>query len=274
VGATAGVLLVGLVLGHMGFPNRPEAATFGFAIFIFSVGVQAGPSFFGALREDGRRFIALAAAVAGTAAILAAVLSRALDLEQGLGAGLLAGALTSTPTLAGAEDAVRIGIARLPEGMDAARATTNVSVGYAITYLFGTVGLIACIRFLPRILGIDLPAEARKIAEERGVEVRRRVVASAASLPVVRAYRVAEEAVGKTIEERRIARGRQVLPLRVRRGRELLDPVPFLEIEEGDIVSVVATVVEHRQAREQLGDEVLDPELIDFAIVTRVIVVS
>ena len=44
LGATAGVLVVGLVLGHLGFPDRPEAATFGFAIFIFSVGVQAGPS--------------------------------------------------------------------------------------------------------------------------------------------------------------------------------------------------------------------------------------
>ena len=38
VGTTAGVLLVGLVLGHLGFPDRPAAATFGFAIFIFSVG--------------------------------------------------------------------------------------------------------------------------------------------------------------------------------------------------------------------------------------------
>jgi len=32
VGATAGVLLVGLVLGHLGFPDRPEAATFGFGM--------------------------------------------------------------------------------------------------------------------------------------------------------------------------------------------------------------------------------------------------
>ncbi len=274
LGATAGVLLVGLVLGHLGFPDRPEAATFGFALFIFSVGVQAGPSFFGALREDGRRYVLLALVVAATAATLAVVLSRVLGLEHGLGAGLLAGALTSTPTLAGAQDAVRTGLARLPEGMDAARATTNVSVGYAITYLFGTVGLITCVRFLPRVLGIDLPAEARRIAQERGLGVRRRVVGSAAALPIVRAYRVSGEAVGQTIEQRRIALDRKLLPLRVRRGRELLDAEPSLEFEEGDVVSVVATVVEHRQAREQLGEEILDPELIDFAIVTREIVVS
>ena len=174
VGVTAGVLLVGLLLGHLGFPDQPGAATFGFSIFIFSVGVQAGPSFFGALREDGRRYILLALVVAGTAAILATVLSRILGLEQGFGAGLLAGALTSTPTLAGAQDAVTTGLARLPEGMDAARASRNVSVGYAITYLFGTVGLITCVRFLPGFLGIDLPAEARKIAQERGIGIRRR----------------------------------------------------------------------------------------------------
>lgn len=274
VGATAGVLLVGLVLGHLGFPNRPGAATFGFAIFIFSVGVQAGPSFFGALREDGRRYVLLALVVAGTAAILAAVLSRALGLEHGLGAGLLAGALTSTPTLAGAQDAVRTGLARLPEGMDAARASTNVSVGYAITYLFGTVGLITCVRFLPRFLGIDLPAEARRIAQERGIGIRRRVVGSAAALPIVRAYRVSEEAVGKTIEQRRIELDRRVLPLRLRRGSKILDADPSLEIEEGDVVSSIASVDDHRQARERLGEESLDPELIDFAIVTREIVLS
>ncbi len=274
VGVTAGVLLVGLLLGHLGFPDQPGAASFGFAIFIFSVGVQAGPSFFGALREDGRRYILLALVVAGTAAILATVLSRVLGLEHGFGAGLLAGALTSTPTLAGAQDAVTSGLARLPEGMDAARASRNVSVGYAITYLFGTVGTITCVRFLPGFLGIDLPAEARRIAQERGIGIRRRVVGSAAALPIVRAYRVGEEAVGKTLEQRCLELERKVLPLRVRRGREILDADPSLEIEEGDIVSSIASVVEHRQARERLGDEILDPELIDFAIVTREIVVS
>jgi len=54
IGATTGVLLVGLLLGHLGLPGNSEASNFGFSLFIFSVGLQAGPSFFSALAEDGR----------------------------------------------------------------------------------------------------------------------------------------------------------------------------------------------------------------------------
>ena len=48
-------------------------------------------------------------------------------------AGLLVGALTSTPTLAGAQDAVTSGLAELPEGMSTAQASTNISIAYATT---------------------------------------------------------------------------------------------------------------------------------------------
>ena len=65
----------------------------------------------------------------------------------GFKAGLLAGALPSTPTLAGAQDAVRSGLAVLPTGLTADQALENISVGYAITYLFGTVCMILAVRF-------------------------------------------------------------------------------------------------------------------------------
>ena len=117
-------------------------------------------------------------------------------------------------------------------------------------------------RFLPRALGIDLPAEARKIAQERGIGIRKRTVGSAATLPIVRAYRVSDEMANKTIEQARIELDRKVLPLRVRRGREILDAEPSLELQSGDVISVIASVEEHRGTREGVGEEILDPELI------------
>jgi putative transport protein len=45
-GPVVGVLLMGLVFGHLGFTAPEGASTFGFALFIFSVGIQAGPTFF------------------------------------------------------------------------------------------------------------------------------------------------------------------------------------------------------------------------------------
>lgn len=48
----------------------------------------------------------LAFVVAATAVALTLALARLVGLEYGFSAGMLAGALTSTPTLAGAQDAV------------------------------------------------------------------------------------------------------------------------------------------------------------------------
>jgi len=272
VGSTTGVLLAGLLLGHLGMPDRPEAATFGFSIFIFSVGLQAGPSFFSAFRADGPKYVALAAVVAVTAVTLALVLSRLAGLEQGFDAGLLAGALTSTPTLAGAEDAVRSGLARLPEGMTAQQASDNVSVGYALTYVFGTVGLILLIRYAPIVLRVDLPAEAASLARDRGMTPRRRG-SDGSRLPIIRAYHVAEAGFGQTIEQRRIEFGKHGLPLRVRRGHELLEPEPSLELRQGDVISLIASLEYHEEIQGVLGQEVLDPELLDFKIDTLEIVV-
>ena len=68
-------------------------------------GIQAGPTFFSAFAADGARHVALAFVVAGTAVGLAFVLAWLIGLEHGFSAGMLPGALTSTPTLAGAQDA-------------------------------------------------------------------------------------------------------------------------------------------------------------------------
>ena len=159
-GPTIGVLLAGLFFGHYGLSINKGVGSFGFALFIFSVGIQAGPSFFSAFREDGPKYIALAALVAISGFLLAWSISRALGFENGFDAGLLAGALTSTPTLAGAQDAVQSGLAAIPAGMDEEKVMENIGVGYALTYLIGTVIVIMIVRYMPRFLGLDLEAMA------------------------------------------------------------------------------------------------------------------
>ena len=41
----------------------------------------------------------------------------------------------------------------------------NIATGYAITYIFGLVGLISIIKLLPQWLGIDLVEEARRFTD-------------------------------------------------------------------------------------------------------------
>ena len=274
VGPTTGVLLVGILFGHLGFSEQSAVATFGFTLFIFSVGLQAGPRFFSAFLEDGPKYIVLSLIVAGTAFGLAFVLSKAFGLEGGLNAGMLAGAMTSTPTLAGASDAIKSGLANLPEGVTPDKASANVGVGYAITYVFGTVGLIVFVRLFPGLFKIDLPAEARKLAKERGLDTKKSKKKRAEEMPILRAYAVSEEYFGHSIAEIVATSEKTFKILRVRRGRELLEATNDLELKKGDVISVIATLADHKDRDESLGDEVLDAELLNYHITSREIVID
>ena len=274
VGPTIGVLFAGLVFGYFDLQMDPGVSAFGFSLFIFSVGLEAGPSFFSAFREDGPKYIALAAIVAFSGLGSAVGLSQAFGFETGFDAGLLAGALTSTPTLAGAQDAIQSGLVQLPEGMTPRDAMENVGVGYALTYLVGTVLVIIVVRQLPSLLNLNLVAMARTYATEKGlVKSGDAQSASADTLPMIRAYKVLPDTVGKTIAQRAAEIGSAGTALRVRRGDELLEPEPDLVFEEGDIISLIASLKTHVWAQEHLGPEVLDTELLDYRVGASTVIV-
>ena len=188
LGAVGGVLLAGLVFGHYGFSMQEGAQTFGFVLFIFCVGYQAGPQFFDVLMTNGLKYLSLALVVATTGFLLSITLADALDLEPGLAAGLMGGAMTTTPTLAAAQDAVRSGLIDIPAGYSSEQILINIGAGYALTYLFGLIGLIVLIRVLPSILNIDLPAEANKLGGDVDPEA-----APDLSRVTRRTYRVTKE---------------------------------------------------------------------------------
>jgi len=264
-GSVTGVLFVGLVFGNLGFEPNPMVQTSGFTLFIFSVGLQAGPSFFSVIRQDGLKYLTLALVIGGTGFALAVVFARLLELEPGSSAGLLAGALTSSPTLAAAQGVVRTGDVIVPGGLSPDQILTNISTAYAITYLFGLVGLIFIIQFLPGALGVDLPAEAAKLEASRRGGVEDRV--HALNDIVVRAYRITDESAGGV----RIQSLYDELPGRVsveklRRGGELISFTPETELEIGDEICLVGFLDEFVADHGSLGPELSDPELLDVHI--------
>jgi putative transport protein len=273
-GPTIGVLLAGLFFGHYDLAVSQGVGAFGFALFIFSVGIQAGPSFFSAFREDGPKYIVLAALVAVSGFALAWSISRVLGFENGFDAGLLAGGLTSTPTLAGAQDAVQSGLALIPGDTTEARVMENIGVGYALTYLVGTLVVILMIRYMPRFLGLNLEAMANTYAREKGM-LRKpgQRSASAEALPVIRAYRVGSEGAGKTIGQRNAELNEAGAALRVRRDGEILEPSPEFMLQEGDVVSIIASLGAHQRGQQHSGGEVLDAELLNYRIDAHEVVV-
>ena len=196
-GPVAGVLFAGLFFGNFDLRISTDIQSVGFAMFIFSVGYQAGPRFFSVLKEDGAKYAMLAVVVAGTGFSIAIIGATLLTLQPGTSAGLLAGGLTSSPTLAAATDTVQQGIMRLPEGWSKDAVINNIATGYAITYIFGLAGLITVIKLLPRWLGIDLAVEAERLTSQATVDQKPLNVTT-------RCYRVSNEEITKmTVAELR-----------------------------------------------------------------------
>ena len=147
---TSGVLFAGLVFGHFGreagWKMPPDIGSLGLVLFVYSVGLGAGPTFFRTFRDQGRQlaFLGLATVSIGAAATCALAWWFALPGE--LATGLFAGSLTSTPALASGLDAAA------EMGLDG----LAVSIGYGLSYPVGVVGVVLFVQLMPRLLRINL----------------------------------------------------------------------------------------------------------------------
>ena len=162
LGGIAGTLLVGVVIGQLGVAIDPGIKAIFFALFIYAVGFQGGPQFFHALNR--RSLNQLASAFVMCLVGLLCVLGGAwcFGLDRGMAAGLAAGGLTQSAIIGTAGDAIaKLGLApALAKTMQ-----TNIAVGYAVCYIFGSLGPILMVTwFLPWVMKWDIRAEAVKLA--------------------------------------------------------------------------------------------------------------
>ncbi|NNG13165.1 MAG: hypothetical protein HKM88_07955, partial [Halobacteria archaeon] len=271
LGPVAGVLFAGLFLGHFDFRMSAGAQSVGFALFIFSVGYQAGPRFFDVLRTDGLKYFLLAVVIAVTGFTVAVIAAQLLSLAPGTSAGLLSGGLTSSPTLAAAQEALRTGQVSPPEGITADAMIGNVATGYAITYIFGLAGLIAIIKLLPGLLGIDLEKEAKAL------EVK---AESAAALPPTnvsaRIYRVSNEEITKIPgEQLREQYWDKTSVVRLRRGGEFIKPDPEGFLHLGDELHILAPVEFFTEIVARFGEEITpDISTAQFTETAQIVVIN
>ncbi len=274
LGSTPGVLLAAIALGSLGFDIEAQTESLGFMLFIFCVGIEAGPNFFSNFLQDGARYISIAAIMVITAVIVTTTVARLLHIDSGLAAGMLAGSLTSTPTLVGAQDAVAQQMSHLAEP-ERREIIAQISVGYAMTYLVGLIGLLLVLRYLPVALRFDPREQAQKLARARGLtSERRRNVRT----PILRAYEVSPQAesenAGKNLREIGSYQRSGLILERVKRDGELLEPSPELVLKAGDKVAVVGYPSSHARVEIDRTAEVYDPDLLEFRMDAVQIVVT
>ena len=250
LGPVAGVLFAGLFLGHFDFNMSPGAQAVGFALFIFSVGYQAGPRFFDVLRTDGLKYFLLAVVIATTGFTIAIIATKILSLAPGTSAGLLSGGLTSSPTLAAAQEAIRGGQITPPDGITADAMIGNVATGYAITYIFGLAGLIAIIKLLPQVLGINLEKEAKALEVGNETTLKQTNVSA-------RIYRVTNEEITKIPKKELIENyWDKISVVKLRRNGEILQLGSEDYLQLGDELLILAPVEYFTNTIAKIGEEV------------------
>ncbi len=165
LGGIAGTLLVGVVIGQFGVIKLDNGikAIF-FALFIYGVGVQGGPQFFHALNRRSINQLLSAFVMCLTGLLCVLVAAWSFGLDRGMAAGLAAGGLTQSAIIGTAGDA----IAKLGANPELTKIMqTNVAVGYAVCYIFGSLGPIIMVTwFFPMIMKWDIRQEAVKLATD------------------------------------------------------------------------------------------------------------
>lgn len=145
------VIFSALLFGHFGVVLPKELGDFGMALFIFTIGVQAGPGFFESFRSKGKTLIIVTVLLVASAALTALSSMYIFGLSVPDTVGLLTGALTSTPGLAAAKEI----------------AGDSAAIAYGIAYPFGVIGVILFVKLLPKLLRINLKEVERELTRDR-----------------------------------------------------------------------------------------------------------
>ena len=131
-------------------------------LFMYGVGLRVGPSFFNSLKKDGLTFTILAAVCSVLGLGMVAVLSKLFALPAGAAGGVLAGSQTMSAAIGTAEMAISQGAYKVPDGSTVEAVTAMIALGYGITYIWGTLGIILVCKYLPRWWGVDAREAAKQ----------------------------------------------------------------------------------------------------------------
>lgn len=212
------VIFVALLFGHYGIQVPGVIQTMGLVLFIFTVGIQAGPGFFDSFRQRGRKYVLMVLALMGVTLMLAVVIKYIFGIPSDLLTGIVCGALTSTPGLSVAIEATNSPLA---------------SIGYGLAYPLGVIGVILFIKLLPRMMLVNPQKEFDRIkagAHEVSAELHNAT------------FRVEHHTMfGKRLSDVRLRSMTGATVSRIQKGDDVIIPEPDILLEENDLLKVVGT---------------------------------
>lgn len=254
IGATVGTLIVTLIVGQVGsFPRDEMLGTIFFGAFMFSVGYRIGPQLLVSLKLFGIRILIASIFWMVVAFLVGWSLFSAFKIGPGIAAGVISGALTQSATVASSLQT----IGSLPVSQSI-RATyeAQLPVAYALTYVFGTLGVIIFLRDLaPKILGISIAEQGPKMAEHYHFHAKN------PNPTWRRTYRIADDSplVGKTLEEFNRRSNYRIIGLAAFHDGKMTDHLEY-QLQVGDLLTVIGYAVHFDRLMRVPGlTEVLTP---------------
>lgn len=263
LGSVAGALLMGLLIGQIGLEVPAGLKSVFFVMFIYAVGFKSGPEFFGSLNRGTLKLVLLSLVLCATALGAILLMYSVFDFDAGFTAGLGAGALTDTAIMGTATSAIN------QLALDAAakaQLNSHMAIAYAITYLFGTIGLIVFVGSIaPKLLGVNLREAARELELELGIAKEEEAITVPYTRMVVRAHQVAENTQAAGLRIIDLEKPHESLTVeRVVRAGNVIERDEDFVLMAGDIIGVYALRDAVGNLSHWVGPEIDHPEALSF----------
>lgn len=226
------VIFVALFFGHYGIIIPADFQYLGLVLFIFTVGIQAGPGLFETFKKDGRSLAALTTSLITTGGIVTALIFVLFGIDKNIAIGLMTGALTSSPGLAAAIDCTQ---------------SPLVSIGYGVAYPFGVIGIILFVKLMPWFLR----KKVKTAEDEYAVEISK-------EYPEIHKmnFRVENQnVIGKSLGELKIRMMTQAVVSRVVHNGIAITPSPETILYPGDLIKAVGSTDSLDRVRLLIGPE-------------------
>lgn len=229
----SGVLIVGLFFGHYGYVLPKVIQTIGVVLFVYTVGLRAGPYIVESFKKSKGSFMILALVIVSLSGAMSLFMRHVMHLPADLVAGIYSGSMTSTPALAAAMETLH---------------SSTPSVGYGLAYPVGILGVVLLTQLLPYILGVDLKEEEKLYrADFKQVAVDRKSF-----------YITNPNITAVSIEETLLSANNQFHIARIKRGDLIFTPHSDENFQLGDIVVVVGDPKAMKEIALIFGNEVAE----------------
>ena len=257
------VFFVGILAGHFGLTvdlaMLNYAESFGLIIFVYALGLQVGPGFFGSLRKGGMtlNLLALAVILLGTVMTLFFHVVTGVSLPDMV--GILSGAVTNTPALGAAQQTLK---QMHIDGADPA-------FGCAVAYPLGVIGVILALILLRKLF----PVRTR---QKRSAEGKSKQT-------YIAGYQICNPGIfGKTVREVAHLAAHKFVISRMWRNGKVSIPESGTVLKEGDRLLVITTGTEADVLKMLFGEqekvdwnkEDIDWNAIDSQLISQRIVIT